>query len=81
MSQDYETDVSREYAMLGNDAILKCKLPSFVADFVAIVSWVDSENQVFFANNQGKHWHLVIKPLRKSHRFCAKTLGFSVTVE
>ena len=27
----------------GNDAILKCSVPSFVADFVSVVAWIDSE--------------------------------------
>lgn len=60
VSQLYETDVSREYVILGNDAILKCKIPSFVSDFVTIDSWLDSENQIFYANNNGKKLKLVL---------------------
>ena len=33
--------------MLGNDAIFKCSVPSFVADFVSAESWVDSEGGDF----------------------------------
>lgn len=73
VSQLYETDVSREYVILGNDAILKCKIPSFVSDFVTIDSWLDSENQIFYANNYGKKLKLVIG---KSHKFWKKTFGF-----
>lgn len=29
--------------MRGNSAILKCSIPSFVADFVYVVAWVDQE--------------------------------------
>ena len=29
--------------IIGNDAIIKCSVPSFVADFVAVVAWIDSE--------------------------------------
>lgn len=32
-----------EYVMRGNAAILKCSIPSFVADFVHVVAWVDEE--------------------------------------
>lgn len=30
-----------EYVIKGNAAILKCSIPSFVADFVSVISWVD----------------------------------------
>ena len=29
--------------MLGNEILMKCDIPSFVADFVAVDGWVDSE--------------------------------------
>jgi hypothetical protein len=32
-----------ESVIHGNDAILKCSIPSFVADFVSISGWIDSE--------------------------------------
>jgi hypothetical protein len=32
-----------EYVMRGNAAILKCSIPSFVADFVHVVAWVDED--------------------------------------
>ena len=37
--QDFDTDVGNEYVIIGNDALLKCKIPSFVTDFVSIISW------------------------------------------
>ena len=33
------TDVGLEYVIMGNDVYLKCKIPSFVTDFVSIISW------------------------------------------
>ena len=47
-SQRYEIDILRESVILGNDAIFKCSIPSFVSDFVFVENWVDSE-----ANNLG----------------------------
>ena len=47
-NQRYEIDILRESVILGNDAIFKCSIPSFVSDFVSVDSWVDSE-----ANNLG----------------------------
>lgn len=29
--------------MRGNAAILKCTIPSFVADFVSVIAWIDEE--------------------------------------
>ena len=47
-SQRYEIDILRESVIMGNDALFKCSIPSFVSDFVSVDSWVDSE-----ANNLG----------------------------
>lgn len=33
-----------EYVIRGNAAILKCSIPSFVADFVRVEAWIDEEN-------------------------------------
>ena len=41
--QAYETHVFLETVILGNEALFKCSVPSFVADFVAVESWTDSE--------------------------------------
>lgn len=34
-----------EYVILHNAAILKCSVPSFVADFVSVEGWVDDEEK------------------------------------
>ena len=49
--QHYKTGGSEEYIIRGNDAIIKCNIPSFVSDFVTVDSWVDSEGGEIFANN------------------------------
>lgn len=36
-----------EYVIRGNTAVLKCNIPSFVADFVKVESWVGSEGTVY----------------------------------
>lgn len=33
--------------IVGNDVILKCDIPSFVADLLDVVNWVDNQNNVF----------------------------------
>lgn len=47
VQQFYQTEVNNEYVIRGNAAILKCAIPSFVADFVIASSWVDSEANVY----------------------------------
>lgn len=32
-----------EYVIKGNSAVLKCSIPSFVADFVYVEAWIDEE--------------------------------------
>ena len=39
---DYEVDVFKETVIRGNDALLKCQIPSFISDLVTVDSWVDS---------------------------------------
>lgn len=41
VQQFYQSEVNNEYVIRGNAAILKCSIPSFVADFVSVVSWND----------------------------------------
>ena len=50
-SQPYRAAVPEESVILGNDVVIKCKIPSFVADFVSVVGWVDSEGSTFLASN------------------------------
>ena len=50
-TQAYKTGASEEYIIIGNDALMKCYIPSFVTDFVSVVSWVDSEGSQIFEND------------------------------
>ena len=50
VSQDYNINVlPQNYVIKGNDAILKCEIPSFVADLIEVVSWVDSSAKDYAA--------------------------------
>lgn len=42
MKQNFEAEADNEYVILGNSAIMKCEIPSFVADFVQVEMWMDS---------------------------------------
>lgn len=39
----YESEVVSEYVIKGNTAVLKCNIPSFVADFVRVEAWIASD--------------------------------------
>lgn len=40
--------------MRGNPAIVKCQVPSFVADFVHVESWIDETGIELNENNSGR---------------------------
>ena len=42
-SQRYEINILPESIIVGNDALFKCSIPSFVSDFVYVDTWIDSE--------------------------------------
>ncbi|XP_070134562.1 cell adhesion molecule Dscam1 isoform X12 [Drosophila bipectinata] len=51
VSQFYITEAENEYVIKGNAAVVKCKIPSFVADFVQVEAWVDEEGTDLWRNN------------------------------
>lgn len=50
VTQYYDTDVNKEYVIRGNPAVLKCQIPSFVADFVEVISWHTDQDETFDAS-------------------------------
>lgn len=51
MSQLYEAEVVSEYVIKGNTAVLKCNIPSFVADFVRVDAWVASDDTAYLPSS------------------------------
>ena len=51
MSQEFETDSDKEYVIVGNSGVLRCEVPSFVADFITVQSWVDSDGASYFPSD------------------------------
>ncbi|XP_055385728.1 cell adhesion molecule Dscam2 isoform X15 [Condylostylus longicornis] len=60
VQQYYESEVNNEYVIRGNSAVLKCSIPSFVADFVQVVSWQDENGDLYgtLDENKGQHQQL-----------------------
>ncbi|XP_076297113.1 Down syndrome cell adhesion molecule 1 isoform X31 [Lasioglossum baleicum] len=60
VAQYYDTDVNKEYAIRGNSAILKCVVPSFVADFVKVLSWQTDQGDEFLPGDDYDGKYLVL---------------------
>ena len=50
-AQVYKTSSHEEYVMVGNDALVQCVVPSFVADLVSVVQWEESEGTVYLRDD------------------------------
>ena len=49
------TEAGNEYVILGNDALMKCEVPSFVTDLVSVTGWTEVENiqrEILSGNDQ-----------------------------
>lgn len=46
--QSYEAEADNEYVIRGNSAIMKCEIPSFVTDFVAVDLWSDTDGNEYY---------------------------------
>ena len=54
--QYYEVEADNEYVIRGNAAIMKCKIPSYISDFVSVDMWSDTDNNTFYPNaTEGGH--------------------------
>ncbi|XP_053612831.1 cell adhesion molecule Dscam1 isoform X19 [Plodia interpunctella] len=51
VSQYYVTEAENEYVIRGNTAIVHCKIPSFVSDFVYVEAWIIDEGETLTINN------------------------------
>ncbi|XP_032672556.1 Down syndrome cell adhesion molecule-like protein Dscam2 isoform X9 [Odontomachus brunneus] len=60
VAQYYDTDVNKEYAIRGNSAILKCVVPSYVADFVKVLSWHTDQGEEFVPGDDFDGKYLVL---------------------
>ena len=51
VAQDYTTRANDVYVIIGNSALMKCEVPSFVTDFVQVFSWVNGKGEEYFISN------------------------------
>ncbi|XP_037088022.1 Down syndrome cell adhesion molecule-like protein Dscam2, partial [Pollicipes pollicipes] len=60
VTQPYDTDPGKKYVIVGNSGVLRCDVPSFVADFVRVQSWVDSSGATYFPSDRYDGKYLVL---------------------
>jgi len=65
-----------EYVIRGNAAVLKCSIPSFVADFVRVESWID-EREPSYAPLRIMVFSRNIKPFQLQHLVGVSILSIS----
>ena len=58
VTQDYDTDLLKAFVINGNEALLKCEIPSFVADFVTVESWIDNERNEYFSDTNTNYGNI-----------------------
>ena len=48
--QYYEIEADNEYVIRGNAVVMKCKIPSYISDFISVESWLDTDNNTYNQN-------------------------------
>lgn len=66
VTQMYETHGDTEYIIQGNSGLLKCKIPSFVSDFLEVVAWIDSDGATY--STETKNFNGLLTNDRNNHR-------------
>ena len=71
--------VHNVHVIIGNSALVKCEIPSFVADFVNVISWTDNQGTEFFPSDQSMGINLQLKGVLTHKQCCCliDTLSFS----
>ncbi|XP_060864215.1 cell adhesion molecule Dscam2 isoform X31 [Metopolophium dirhodum] len=67
VNQPYQTRVIDEYVLLGNSVVLKCLVPSFVADFIHVLGWVDDSGNNIGSNVDKQDGKYLVLPSGELH--------------
>ena len=54
VAQEFITEAHNVHVIIGNSALVKCEIPSFVADFVSVHSWITNQGDEYFGQNSGR---------------------------
>ncbi|XP_046591193.1 Down syndrome cell adhesion molecule-like protein Dscam2 isoform X10 [Neodiprion lecontei] len=47
VTQLYQPEIMTEYVIRGNSAILKCSIPSYIAEFVTVEAWIREDGETY----------------------------------
>lgn len=47
VTQPYNPEILTEYVIRGNSAILKCSIPSYIAEFITVEAWIREDGEVY----------------------------------
>jgi len=64
------------YVIKGNTAIFKCIVPSFVADYVSVVSWEDTVGNEYSISPSVEHFGIIAID-NATENFCYFQIEFS----
>ena len=73
--QDYATRVNDFDVILGNSALLKCDIPSFVNDFINVIAWIENETQEMYIEDnyvRGKKYRFFFSLGHTKFKHCFK---------
>ncbi|XP_011267312.1 Down syndrome cell adhesion molecule-like protein Dscam2 isoform X8 [Camponotus floridanus] len=51
VTQPYNPEILTEYVIRGNSAILKCSIPSYIAEFVTVEAWIREDGEVYLPDD------------------------------
>ncbi|XP_071567242.1 Down syndrome cell adhesion molecule 1 isoform X32 [Temnothorax nylanderi] len=60
VTQFYVTEAENEYVIRANSAIMKCKIPSFVSEFVQVDQWVADDGTIYTPGQEYDGKYLVL---------------------
>lgn len=60
VKEKYDIQVHDEYVIVGNTAVLKCKIPNYVAEYVMVTSWVQDETINIYPNTDRDGKYVVL---------------------
>ncbi|XP_043801768.1 Down syndrome cell adhesion molecule-like protein Dscam2 isoform X18 [Apis laboriosa] len=57
VTQPYQPEILTEYVIRGNSAILKCSIPSYIAEFVTVEAWIREDGEVYIPEDPAVGQH------------------------
>lgn len=59
VNQQYDPEVQNPAAFIGSNVLMKCNIPTFVKDYVSVISWLQEPSfNIYPATESGKYGSL-----------------------